>query len=73
VKWDGGDGKVLLHQPVFPQLGHQHTSEMEFTLTKEWSLLLHAIQSLFQSRILKKNALLSGLKILTKNPRNKKP
>jgi hypothetical protein len=45
-----GDEEELLHQPVFPQLVHQYTSEMEFldiNLIKYSSLLLHAIHGLF--------------------------
>jgi hypothetical protein len=49
--------------------------EMEFLdiiLTKELSLLLHAIHSPFYPRILKKTRLYSGFKNLHKNRRNKK-
>ncbi len=48
---------------------------MEFldaNLTKELSLLLHAIHSSLYWRILKKIILFSGIKILTENPRNEK-
>jgi hypothetical protein len=71
-----GDEEELLHQPVFLQLVHQHTSEMEFldiNLTKDSSLLLQAIHGLFYLAILKKTTLFSDLKILTKIPRNKIP
>jgi hypothetical protein len=71
-----GDGEELLHQPVFPQLVQQYTSEMEFlyiSLTKDSSLLLHAIHGLFYLAILKKTTLFSDLKILTKISRNKTP
>ncbi len=77
-KWPIFKKKFCLHF----RLVHQRTSrnmaaipEMEFldiNLTKDSSLLLHAIHSPFYWRILKKTLLFLVFKILTKNPRNKK-
>jgi hypothetical protein len=67
--------RTLLHSKISKPYGMGHLSRdgiLGHQFTKDSSLLLHAIDIPFNWQTFKKTILISGFKILEKNPRNKK-